>query len=84
MGVNIRELDGGKEYREHVFHFGNILVYRTIRPWLESDLMLYVTGFGNRIEKVLTKIHAFADKVIKEKKTIFDKWYENNMIVNDE
>lgn len=78
MGINLRNLDGGEEYRQNIFDLGEILLYRIIRPWLEYDCIFRLTECGKRMSQVLSKAHLFTRKVISEKKIIFDKMRVKN------
>ncbi|XP_053982828.1 uncharacterized protein LOC128878567 [Hylaeus volcanicus] len=74
MGVSLK--DKGKfqyKYRKAISDFGDITVYRFVRPWLYSEFLMKVLPLGWRLAKVLKIMHNFTNDIIAERKDYHNK-----------
>ncbi|XP_044588499.1 cytochrome P450 4c3-like isoform X2 [Cotesia glomerata] len=61
MGVVIEENDMN-QYKNSLYEFGEILVYRSFRPWLQNDFIFGFTSRGREYDRLLKKLHNFTKK----------------------
>lgn len=72
MGV---ELDENNEMQRRYIaalkEMNILLIYRTIRPWLYSDLMWFLSPMHWKQKYLLKFLHSFSIKVIEDRKSTF-------------
>ncbi|KAH0534266.1 cytochrome P450 4C1-like isoform X1 [Cotesia glomerata] len=85
MGVVIEENDMN-QYKNSLYEFGEILVYRSFRPWLQNDFIFGFTSRGREYDRLLKKLHNFTKKIIEERKQYHEEtegqYLENFMTEN--
>lgn len=73
MGVQLDEKDETQmRYRKALEEINNMVVYRTIRPWLYSYWIYFLTPTHWRERKALKCLHEFSRKVIEDRKNNFE------------
>lgn len=70
MGTSISDEtgDGESSYVRALYEVGEMTLARVTRPWLWPDFLYYRTEFGRKFVKARDLMHAFTQKVIKERK----------------
>ncbi|XP_071652110.1 cytochrome P450 4C1-like [Temnothorax longispinosus] len=69
MGTSLQDMgEFQQQYREAVHEMGNIILYRTLRPWLNPNMIFALTSMGRKQAKNLKILHGFTEKVIAERK----------------
>ncbi|KAG8037299.1 hypothetical protein G9C98_005509 [Cotesia typhae] len=74
MGVTTKEHDPDRDnYKKAVQEIGEIIYYRSFRPWLMNEWIFALTSKGQEHAKALKVLHEFSDKIIKERKQYHEK-----------
>ncbi|XP_043274305.1 cytochrome P450 4C1-like [Venturia canescens] len=55
------------KYRNAVHEMGNYLLHRLLRPWLHPPSIFNLSPTGRKQKKALEIIHAFSNKIIRER-----------------
>ncbi|XP_011706508.1 PREDICTED: cytochrome P450 4C1-like, partial [Wasmannia auropunctata] len=64
MGTSLRDLNAFQQsYRDAIHQMGDLLVHRTMRPWLYFDWIFSLTPKGRDQKKLLKILHGFTEKV---------------------
>jgi len=71
MGVKLDEMKTKDKYMKSIYEIGTLLVSRLLRPWLHSNLMFYLSGQMNALNKLLKPVHAFTRDIIKKRRQLF-------------
>ncbi|XP_046382837.1 cytochrome P450 4C1-like isoform X2 [Ischnura elegans] len=72
MGVKLNPKDKSQqEYVAAIYTLGDIVYYRSMRPWLFSDFMFSFTKKSKQQEKALKVLHEFTESAIREKKNLY-------------
>ncbi|XP_049871939.1 cytochrome P450 4C1-like [Pectinophora gossypiella] len=56
------------EYKQAILQMGTLLVERVTKFWLHNDFIFQRTAIFQKYDKILNKVHSFADEVILERK----------------
>ncbi|XP_059615229.1 probable cytochrome P450 4ac1 [Phlebotomus argentipes] len=80
MGVTLDSQEESQVYREGIHQTGKVLVLRFIKPWLRSDFVFRIMGYENVLWQILTPIHSFTRKIIRERCC---KFKDNQPTVNN-
>ncbi|KYQ53159.1 Cytochrome P450 4C1, partial [Trachymyrmex zeteki] len=74
MGTSLQEMNEfQQQYRQAVYDMGNIIIYRTMKPWLASNLIFSLTSIGKKQDKNLKILHGFTEKIIAERKQYHER-----------
>nr|CAD7609873.1 unnamed protein product [Timema genevievae] len=88
MGISINAQDGGSaDFVEATRGMADIVVKRSFRPWLQPNLLFWLSSTGRSQRKYLNILQEMTDKVIKSRKYEFaekKKHDKNNKIENKE
>ncbi|XP_008543199.1 cytochrome P450 4C1 [Microplitis demolitor] len=69
MGITTKENDPDREnYKMAVQRIGEIIYYRSFRPWLMNNWIFGLTAKGREHAESLKVLHDFANKIIKDRK----------------
>ncbi|KZC13846.1 PREDICTED: cytochrome P450 4C1-like [Dufourea novaeangliae] len=69
MGTSLKDKGAFQtKYRNAVYHMGQLLVYRFLRPWVQNDFLFKFFPEGWRQSKLLGILHGFTKQIIKERK----------------
>nr|CAD7461036.1 unnamed protein product [Timema tahoe] len=88
MGISINAQDGGSaDFVEATRGMADIVVKRSFRPWLQPNLLFWLSSTGRSQRKYLNILQEMTDKVIKSRKYEFAEKKKNdkkNKIENKE
>ncbi|EAA11717.4 AGAP006049-PA [Anopheles gambiae str. PEST] len=71
MGVKLDAYREADEYKQKVYEVGEMLVHRTMSPWLYSDRVYRLLGYDGPLAKSLKPIHHFTRSIIRQRKETF-------------
>ncbi|GLV39463.1 Cytochrome P450 4c3 [Carabus blaptoides fortunei] len=73
-----------KEYWEAIHGVGDLVIERTLCPWLYYDCIYYLTPSGRKMIKYLKTLHQFSTEVIKNREKMFNENDLDNLNNDDE
>lgn len=68
MGVKLDSYKDADKYRSQVYEVGEMLVHRTMTPWLYDDGMYNLFGYLKPLEDAIVPIHNFTRSIIRQKR----------------
>lgn len=71
MGVKLDAYREADEYKQKVYEVGEMLVHRTMSPWLYSDRVYRLLGYEGPLAKSLKPIHHFTRSIIRQRRETF-------------
>ncbi|XP_049544522.1 probable cytochrome P450 4ac1 [Anopheles darlingi] len=71
MGVKLDAYEEADEYKKRVYEVGEMLVHRTMSPWLYSDWVFRFLGYEGPLSRALKPIHHFTRSIIRQRRTEF-------------
>ncbi|CAH0550246.1 unnamed protein product [Brassicogethes aeneus] len=77
MGTKINALENDSEFLKAVFELPQLITYRTYTPLLHNDFIFKFTQLKKKQDKLLSIVHGFSRKVIREKR---EKLQNNNQL----
>uniref|UniRef100_UPI003B66E70F uncharacterized LOC128724838 n=1 Tax=Anopheles nili TaxID=185578 RepID=UPI003B66E70F len=85
MGVKLDAYNEADEYKKKVYEVGEMLVHRTMSPWLYNDRVYRLLGYEGPLAESLKPIHHFTRSIIQQRRQNFqalqqaDSQSEENM-----
>lgn len=73
MGVKLDTYRDADRYRAKVYEVGEMMVHRTMTPWLHGDRMYNLLGYQKPLERVVEPIHDFTKSIISQKREVLVK-----------
>ncbi|XP_053687146.1 uncharacterized protein LOC128736684 [Sabethes cyaneus] len=73
MGVKLDSYKDADRYRSKVYDVGELIVHRTMTPWLHGDGMYNFLGYLQPLERAIEPIHEFTRSIIGQKREIMIK-----------
>lgn len=80
MGVKLDALNDADEYRSNIYKVAELVVHRTMRPWLYVDALFKMLGYQRQVDKHVEQIHGFTRGIINKRRQMF---YENQQTFED-
>ncbi|XP_052899277.1 probable cytochrome P450 4ac1 [Anopheles moucheti] len=71
MGVKLDAYNEADEYKQKVYEVGEMLVHRTMSPWLYSDRVYRLLGYDRPLAESLKPIHHFTRSIIRQRRENF-------------
>uniref|UniRef100_A0A182NKF8 Cytochrome P450 n=1 Tax=Anopheles dirus TaxID=7168 RepID=A0A182NKF8_9DIPT len=71
MGVKLDAYDEADEYKKKVYEVGEMLVHRTMSPWLYNDRVYSLLGYDGPLAESLKPIHYFTRSIIRQRRQNF-------------
>lgn len=71
MGVKLDAYEAADEYKKRVYEVGEMLVHRTMSPWLYSDWVYRLLGYEGPLSRSLKPIHQFTRSIIRQRRKEF-------------
>uniref|UniRef100_A0A182IWA1 Uncharacterized protein n=1 Tax=Anopheles atroparvus TaxID=41427 RepID=A0A182IWA1_ANOAO len=71
MGVKLDAYNEADEYKKRVYEVGEMLVHRTMSPWLYSDRVYNLLGYDGPLAESLKPIHHFTRSIIQQRRQDF-------------
>lgn len=72
MGIDVTSLISDKNnYKDAIYKVGQLMTYRTQRPWLSNNFIYSLTSQGKTQKSIIKILHHFSDSVISERKRNF-------------
>uniref|UniRef100_A0A182PZ04 Uncharacterized protein n=1 Tax=Anopheles epiroticus TaxID=199890 RepID=A0A182PZ04_9DIPT len=71
MGVKLDVYREADEYKKKVYEVGEMLVHRTMSPWLYSDRVYRLLGYDGPLAESLKPIHHFTRSIIRQRRQNF-------------
>ncbi|KFB44988.1 AGAP006049-PA-like protein [Anopheles sinensis] len=73
MGVKLDAYNEADEYKKKVYEVGEMLVHRTMSPWLYSDRIYNLLGYDGPLAESLKPIHHFTRSIIHQRRQDFQE-----------
>uniref|UniRef100_A0A182TC62 Cytochrome P450 n=1 Tax=Anopheles maculatus TaxID=74869 RepID=A0A182TC62_9DIPT len=71
MGVKLDAYNEADEYKAKVYEVGEMLVHRTMSPWLYNDRVYRLLGYDGPLAESLKPIHHFTRSIIRQRRQSF-------------
>uniref|UniRef100_A0A182Q5B7 Uncharacterized protein n=1 Tax=Anopheles farauti TaxID=69004 RepID=A0A182Q5B7_9DIPT len=76
MGVKLDAYDEADEYKKKVYEVGEMLVHRTMSPWLYNDRVYSLLGYDAPLAESLKPIHHFTRSIIRQRRENFQSAHQ--------
>uniref|UniRef100_A0A182JX22 Uncharacterized protein n=1 Tax=Anopheles christyi TaxID=43041 RepID=A0A182JX22_9DIPT len=73
MGVKLDAYREADEYKQKVYEVGEMLVHRTMSPWLYNDRVYRLLGYDGPLARSLKPIHHFTRSIIRQRRETFQQ-----------
>lgn len=73
MGTRLDATDTEQRvYKESIYEFSKVVVYRSLRPWLYDPLIWNLHPMYRQEQQLVKTLHSFTSKIINQRKMEFD------------
>lgn len=59
------------EYKRAIYKFGELFIYRHLRPWLKLPLIRKMSSVSQEVDETVDVLHDFSTSIIQDRKKAF-------------